>query len=110
MTDIQNTIKYYNEKGEVGVLISPGYGSGWYSWNESMPQLLFDKDIIQAVLDGDNDKAEQVAIDKYGEDIYTGGASDLVVVWLQPGTMFRIEEYDGSESLITYTNDIWFKA
>ena len=110
MTDIPTTIKYYNEKGEVGVLVSPGFGAGWYSWNTDRPELLFDKDIIQAVLDGDTYKAEQVTIDKYGEDPYTGGASGLVVEWLPPGTLFRIEEYDGSESLITYTNDVWFKA
>ena len=25
--------KYYNENGELGVLISPGFGAGWSSWN-----------------------------------------------------------------------------
>ena len=24
--------KYYNENGELGVLISPGFGAGWSSW------------------------------------------------------------------------------
>jgi hypothetical protein len=110
MNDIPTTIKYYNDKGEVGVLVSPGYGAGWYSWNPDQPELLFDKDIVQAVLDGDKDKVEAVAEEKYGDSIYIGGASNLIVVWLKPGTLFRIDEYDGAESLITYSNDVWHKA
>lgn len=67
-SEIQNTIKYYNEKGEVAVLVSPGFGAGWYSWNKDRPELLFDKDIVAAVLEDDRYKAEKVAVEKYGKD------------------------------------------
>jgi hypothetical protein len=34
-------------------------------------------------------------------DVYTGGVRDLEVAWLPQGTAFRIEEYDGNESIVT---------
>ena len=36
MTDI---MKKVNENDEVAVLVSPGYGAGWYSWNKDYLQL-----------------------------------------------------------------------
>lgn len=26
--------KYYNQNGELAVLISPGFGAGWSTWND----------------------------------------------------------------------------
>jgi hypothetical protein len=47
----------------------------------------------------------------YGEDdVYTGGASDLKVVWVPQGSQFRIEEYDGSESLKLKDSEDWITA
>jgi hypothetical protein len=47
----------------------------------------------------------------YGEDdIYVGGASDLVVEWVPVGAQFQIEEYDGSESLRLKDSQDWFTA
>ena len=85
--------------GKVAVMISPGFGAGWSTWNtEIRDALLFDPEIAQAVLDGDKVKAERIAARKF-PDGYFGGACDLTVEWLDKGTVFEVEEYDGSESL-----------
>ena len=92
----------YIKDGKVGVLISPGFGSGWSTWNPDYSEyLLFDRELIQAVLDGDFNKVESIAEATIGEETYlhTGGAHDLTVHWLDPGTQFKVDEYDGHETL-----------
>jgi hypothetical protein len=37
----------------------------------------------------------------YGDGFYAGGARDLRIEWLPIGTLFRVDEYDGSESITT---------
>jgi hypothetical protein len=88
----------YIKDGKVAVLYSPGYGAGWYTWNQDHPEIVFDKDIVAAVLEGDKNKAEKITKEKY-PGVYTGGADDLEISWLHPGTEFEIEEYDGNESI-----------
>lgn len=85
--------------GQVAVLVSPGYGAGWSTWNSKHRETLcMDAEIVQAVLDNDIDKAVAIAKQKCG-DIYEGGARDLTVEWVKKGAAFEIDEYDGSESL-----------
>lgn len=85
--------------GKVAVMISPGFGAGWSTWNkEHRDTLLFDAEIAQAVLDGDKAKAARLALEKC-PDFYAGGADGLRIAWLDKGTVFDVEEYDGSESL-----------
>lgn len=85
--------------GKVAVMISPGFGAGWSTWNgEFGDALLFDAEIAQAVVDGDKEKAARIAEQKY-PGVYLGGAGDLVVCWLNKGAAFEVDEYDGSESL-----------
>ena len=43
---IRDMEKYYNEKGEVGVLISPGWGASWSTWYDNYA-IAFDKRIIE---------------------------------------------------------------
>ena len=46
--------------GKVAVMISPGFGAGWSTWNsEFRDTLLFDAEIAQAVIDGDKAKADR---------------------------------------------------
>jgi ferredoxin-thioredoxin reductase catalytic subunit len=96
--------------GKVAVVYSPGFGAGWSTWadDEAQERLCLDKELAQAVLDGDPKRAEEI-----GESIcpgmYTGGVRDLTIEWLDPGTRFEINEYDGSES-VRYINDDWFVA
>lgn len=88
----------YERNGEVAVLYSPGYGAGWFTWNSEHEGLLFDKEIVEAVLSKNNDKAIAIAERKY-PGIYTGGGEDLAVYWVPKGNRFEVEEYDGSESV-----------
>lgn len=37
--------KYYNKNGSLGVLISPGFGVGWSTWENK--NLAYDKRIIE---------------------------------------------------------------
>lgn len=85
--------------GKVAVLVSPGYGAGWSTWNyEHRETLCMDADIVQAILDGDRTKAVEIAKQKCG-DFYDGGADGLIVEWVPKGTGFLITEHDGHETL-----------
>lgn len=89
--------------GKVAVLVSPGYGAGWSTWN-SEPASVFDPEMAEAVLAGDNARAETIARRKY-PDAYTGGVGQLTVQWVAKGDRFEINEYDGSESLRVFGRD-----
>jgi hypothetical protein len=98
--------------GKVAVLYSPGYGAGWYTWNEGHSDargLVFDKELVQAVLDENIDLAIEIAKRKY-PDCYTGGAKDLKVAWLEEGEQFEIREYDGSERIECHGHKVWLEA
>ena len=98
--------------GKVAVLISPGYGAGWYSWNTKYPQCLFDPDIVALV---EADKRDLIT-DEYCQKkyncnyFYAGGARDLQIVWIEEGMAFQIKEYDGFESINYCSNDDWICA
>ena len=96
--------------GKVAVLYSPGHGAGWTTWH-GVEALLFDPEVVrwveeyQALLDKTpeahfdlNCNIEAHCKAKY-PNIYIGGADRLEVMWLPIGTHFRIQEYDGYESV-----------
>src|SRR5258708_5572262 len=89
--------------GKVAVLYSPGFGAGWSTWNteEGVAEFMsMDAEVVQAFLDGGGAAASAVVEKKYpGKYCCVLGASDLKVAWLDQGTRFRIDEYDGSESI-----------
>lgn len=88
---------------KVAVLVSPGYGAGWYTWHDKK-ELLFHPEIVRLVEEGRRKEITEELCQKLlntEDSIYTGGARDLKIVWLEQGTAFRINEYDGSESLET---------
>ena len=84
--------------GKVAVLYSPGFGAGWYTWNLKHPEIVFDPMIVDLIENGDLDKLQNYVTVRY-PDIYAGGLSDLTIKWIPEGTLFRIHEYDGSESV-----------
>lgn len=96
--------KRYDEEGSVAVLISPGFGAGWSTWSrgEETEALLFDSRLVDAVLALMPADEFTKYCESLGYEHYMGGAADLEVVWLEPGTRFRILEYDGSETLETF--------
>ena len=120
--------RYINEDGKVGVLISGGYGAGWSTWADSKDRefFLFDRGLVALALDkeaanGPFDKTTQWLIEmnteeledylkESGIDSFTGGWAGVYVKWMDPGTEFIVEEYDGSESLRYRDNEDWMSA
>ena len=90
--------------GKVAVLLSRGYGAGWGSWNYGVHDvIMFHPKIVQMVEDGrEMDITEEWLKSELGlEEVFTGGREGLYIKWVPEGTRFRIDEYDGAESIIT---------
>ena len=98
------------------VLISPGYGAGWSTWND--PRMAFDRRLIEAFERGvSKEEMTYLCIEqgygytgKDGLYVYMGGFNQLKVVEVPSGTVFRIDEYDGSESIEVLDMDDWYVA
>ena len=90
---------------KVAVLYSPGFGAGWFTWNHQYPEIIFDPFIVQMV----EDKTDSKTIELYCEEKYTngyfGGAEDLEIEWVDIDRDFRIDEYDGNETITFRDND-----
>ena len=95
--------------GKVAVLYSPDYGSGWYTWNSNHPELLFDPAIVQLVEEDKFDELKTYITLKY-PNIYEGGMWELKIAWIPEGAMFRVNEYDGDESIELKDDADWFTA
>jgi len=95
--------------GKVAVLYSPSFGAGWSTWNNGKDGLAefmsMDEKVVHAFLEGGGGAAASVVEAAYpGEYVCVLGARDLKVAWIDEGTKFRIDEYDGSESIETLGN------
>ena len=108
---IEKNGKIYNQDvSAVAVIVSRGFGAGWSSWNSDVAQdCLFDPDCVRLILDGKNDELEQFADSKWA-DGYWGGAKGCYIEWLYLGTVFKVLEYDGAESLEFQDSPNWFVA
>jgi len=95
--------------GKVAVLYSPGFGAGWYTWNQEYPQILFDPAIVKFVEKEKWDELKTYVTLKY-PDIYVGGLGSLRVEWIPEGTLFKVVGYDGAESIELKENDDWIVA
>ena len=95
--------------GRVAVLISPGHGAGWSTWNSESEEILFDPAIVEFVEHNKWKELEVYATLRY-PDIYLGGMRDLQIEWLPEGTEFVIEEYDGAETLRYRDEVVWHRA
>lgn len=107
---------YVMRDGKIAVLVSPGFGAGWYSWNTEVPECLYHPEIVALVEQSPatgpvrEDAIDPVARQLFGDDFYTGGADTLKIIWVEPGQKFRIDEYDGSESLVLLDPDDYLTA
>lgn len=109
---------YYNDKGEIGVLVSYWYGAGWSTWNpEYGIKLALDKRIIDKYLECrkdpiwrkemcsylDNEVKSEfnnfLSSIGYDKDIFLGGLIDCELEFVPAGSAIKINEYDGLESL-----------
>ena len=94
--------------GKVAVLVSPDYGAGWYSWHK-IEELLYDPSIVLWLEAKELEKIEHYLTLKYPNE-YFGGLDDLTVEWIDQGTEFRIDEFDGAESIELKANTKWLVA
>lgn len=129
---------HWNEnRTEYAVLVSPGWGAGWSSWNGSENnRIAWDKRIVEFVLrmkgrgeevferacceypehdeeDGLSEEHKEFRriLDECGIDskrVYFGGAHDIEVNWVKPGDRWRIDEEDGAEFLEILNTDNWY--
>ena len=107
-----SNVEKYIKDGMVTVAISPGYGAGWSSWehnNDLKDTMVFHPDIINMILSNKQSEIDNDwLVEHFGEefkDVYCGGVDSLSIKWIPVGTQFRIDEYDGSESVIELAND-----
>lgn len=106
-------MKKYIKDGKVGVLYSPGYGAGWSTWahnEEHKEAMVFCPELCEAV---DKDlplsQIKYIAYKHFPEE-YLGGLDDIKLVFIKPGTRFRIDEYDGAEYIISLNEEKYYEA
>lgn len=101
--------------GNVAVLVSPGFGAGWSTWaGDKKTWALFSPEVVAWVEDGKpggEEAIQKIVSTRFGESgFYCGGASDLEIEWVPQGTAFKLDEYDGSETLVVSGDVDWVTA
>ena len=99
-------MKMFKKDGKTAVLVSPGFGAGFSTWNK--PEMAVDFDLVEAFLSGDKTRFAYILLEKYDE--FYGDVENLEVQWVDEGKKFRVEEYDGNESLEVFNEEVWFTA
>jgi len=79
--------------GKVAVAISYGFGAGWSTWSDVSPT---DAEFNQLFIDKDLNGVRKLAKSK---DFYDGGVDQVEIIWVEEGALFKISDYDGSESI-----------
>lgn len=118
------------------VLVSHGFGAGWSSWSPEYAKFLAEYRPIIEFIEGGGDPhdletpwamrrasleekhpliqqlhrdiAETFDVPLEEVHVYDGGAGGLVVETVPEGDGYRIEEYDGSESLRLQSEEVWW--
>lgn len=105
-----NTKKLIKD-GQVAVIVSPGYGAGWSTWNnEYGEKIVFDPALAQMILDGKSREELEKYAKKVYPDAYAGGLGKAEVEWVAAGSRFKIDEYDGYESIVILSPDYGYTA
>lgn len=103
-------VEYYwnSDHSAAAVLVSPGFGAGWSTWNEV--EIAYDKRVIEYWLNHkyENEQAVHDFMESIGyPNIYCGGWKRMKLEWVPKGIKWRIDEYDGSECIIYYEDVRW---
>lgn len=90
--------------GMVAVLYSPGYGAGWSTWANGLDEwAVFSPEVVEWVEQGKpggTNQLEEIVKSVHGDKyVCCFGGMDLEIEWITAGTQFKIDEYDGSESV-----------
>jgi hypothetical protein len=101
--------------GLVAVLYSPGYGAGWSTWweDELAEFVTYDRRLVELAERAASDQeVKDLLSSLLGPDvhIYTGGWDQIDIAWIPEGTNFRINEYDGYESIELAAEIGWLVA
>lgn len=99
--------------GKVAVLYSPGFGAGWSTWGTVHQDfLLFDKGLVDLCKKEAHESEVKEYLDSALDDKtpYLGGWGDVRIEWIPEGTLFKVNEYDGSESIEFSGHDGWTTA
>lgn len=93
---------------QIGIIYSPHYGAGWSTWG--CHEMALDQELAIAIHEGKSlAEIHAIAIKNWPNE-YLGGLDDCVVEWVDKGTKFKIEEYDGFESITFAHNNYWSVA
>lgn len=108
-------IRKYIKKGKVAVVYSPGFGAGWSTWKSGdlALQMLYSYEVVDQILKDDKIRKRSQkglarsaefydAIRQYFPEPSTFFLQPLEVAWIPLNAPFRIDEYDGNESVKTY--------
>ena len=111
----------------VGVLVSPGYGTGWSTYNPHY-EIAVDARVIEywlqhkdkpnwrnSVSSWDRTPTQyefQKFLNKCGYDnsFNFHGLATLELCWVKCGTYFRVREYDGHEYIEQFDDSEWLCA
>ena len=120
---------YWNkDHSAYAVLVSHGFGAGWSTWGDA--RLAYDKRIVEFWLAHKNNREWMESVNimfsanspaheeaasffksiGYHDCPYMGGFSDIKLHWVLANSKWRIEEYDGAESLVFEENYTWFQV
>lgn len=105
-----NGVELFEEFGVVTILVSPGFGAGWSTWNDE--RIAYDKRVVE-YFNSHPPKLDKLQLEKARdfldsigyEGTYMGGYNQIVKKEVEVGKPFRIVEYDGSEGIM-YADDL----
>ncbi len=90
---------------QVGVLVSQGYGIGWSSYSPLVNPC--DKELVKAFEEELPEESIIAIAERLYPSVYTGGLLKCVVEYVPQGTIFKIEEHDGYETLEINYDKSW---
>ena len=101
-----STVPKVVRDGKVAVVVSPGFGAGWSTWvsSDMAERALFSPEVVAWVEGG---KAGDIQLPDDLAGAYDGGLQDAVIQWIDAGTAFYVEDYDGHETLRMFGFDGW---
>lgn len=109
MSDQPTKIRKVRSKGKVAVLVSPGYGAGFFTWGAPI-EAIFHPTLVRLIQRKKYEQAIEFVNETWPGEFYGGGIVQLRVEWIPEGSKFIIEEYDGAESIQLLENLSWLEA
>lgn len=115
--------RFYDEHGNLAILISPGFGTGWSTDNEIL-EFAIDAELVKMVYDAvhpssvPKEKIEKRCkeivdeIDKPDPYFYLNlfGWNNVIIKWIPKGKVFQIRNYDGNEYIQYFNKEEWIEA